>query len=113
MNQEDKENKKYITIEGGLDFRKISKALSDNGFQMNHATARNQLISAMEKLLEGLVEEVVKDGTHNDEDVLKNSKSKTLVSNLLKTQDIHRTLGDLLQDLFYSEETEDTEKKIK
>lgn len=106
----DQENKKYITIEGGLDFRKISKILSDNGFQMNHATARNQLISAMEKLLSGLVEEVSKESLDGKPDAFCAIKQKNLVNTLLKTQDIHRTLGELLQDAFY--ELSPEEKKV-
>ena len=49
--EKEKQNKKYVTLEEGEDFRTIAKIMTDNGFIMNHATARNQLITSLEKLL--------------------------------------------------------------
>ena len=45
-------NKKYVTInENGMDFRKMSKIMSDAGYKMNHATTRNILILGIETLI--------------------------------------------------------------
>ena len=40
----------YVTVAEGLDYRTISEIMSENGFKMNHATARNVLLSAMRSL---------------------------------------------------------------
>jgi len=37
-------------IENGLDYRAIAKVMCDEGFQMNHATARNIFLRAMQKI---------------------------------------------------------------
>ena len=38
------------SLEGGMDYRTIAKKMSDDGDQMNHATARNIFLRAMKKL---------------------------------------------------------------
>ena len=44
--------KKYVTLKnGGCDFRKLARIMSNAGYKMNHATARNQLILAIESLI--------------------------------------------------------------
>lgn len=44
--------KTYITLkDGGCDFRKLARIMSEAGYKMNHATARNQLILAIESLI--------------------------------------------------------------
>ena len=45
--------KSYATIGrefDGMDFRNMSQIMCDRGYKMNHATARNVLIHAMEKI---------------------------------------------------------------
>ena len=37
----------YATVEDGMDYRAISEVMTSNGYKMNHATARNVLLSAM------------------------------------------------------------------
>jgi len=39
----------YVTCQG-VDFRGISKMMTDRGIEMNHATARNILLSALRKM---------------------------------------------------------------
>jgi hypothetical protein len=80
--------KKYITLEEGVDFRTIAKIMTANGFRMNHATARNQLIVAMEKLLTNIASEI-------------QGKQKAEMINLdldglLKDANIHEYLSDIL-----------------
>jgi len=37
---------------GGLDYRRIAEKMTDDGYKMNHATARNVFLKAMKKLAE-------------------------------------------------------------
>jgi cytidylate kinase len=78
------ENKKYITVKNGIDFRKIAKIMSRHKFKMNHATARNQLISAMNSLLEKTAENIG----------VKVSREK--LEELIKDQIVHDSLSDVL-----------------
>lgn len=79
-----KKIKKYVTIEEGTDFRTIAKIMSDKGFKMNHATARNVLISAIKKLLNYSAERV---GVKIPEGNMKD---------LVKDQTVHTALADVL-----------------
>lgn len=78
------ESKKYITIKNGIDFRRIAKIMSKHDFKMNHATARNQLISAMNSLLEKTAENIG----------VKINKEK--LQDLIKEQIVHDSLSDVL-----------------
>jgi hypothetical protein len=40
----------YATVADGLDYRTISEIMTSRGYKMNHATARNILLSAMRSL---------------------------------------------------------------
>lgn len=80
--------KKYITLEEGVDFRTIAKIMTANGFRMNHATARNQLIVAMEKLLTGIAAEI--QGKQKADTV------NLDLDGLLKDANIHEYLSDIL-----------------
>ena len=50
-----KMNQGYATVKDGLDYRAISEIMSEKGFKMNHATARNVLLSAMRSLASDLL----------------------------------------------------------
>lgn len=76
--------KKYVTVEEGTDFRTIAKIMTDNGYKMNHATARNVLISAIKKLLNYSAERVG----------VKISDSE--MKRLIKDQSVHTALADVL-----------------
>jgi len=43
----------YITLEESNDFREIARLMSEDGDQINHATARNILLSGISDLLKG------------------------------------------------------------
>jgi len=48
----------YATVgsdTGGLGYREIAEKMSEEGFKMNHSTARNVFISAMRKIAEEMV----------------------------------------------------------
>lgn len=78
------DDKKYITVKNGTDFRKIAKIMTKHNYKMNHATARNQLISAMNTLLEKTAENMgVKINRERLED-------------LIKDQNVHDSLTDVL-----------------
>ncbi len=82
--------KKYITLDEGADFRKIAHIMSQAGFPMNHATARNQLMLAMENLLIDVSRQI---GVKIE---------KKHIDDMLHNQDVHNSLADVLQ-LAYTE----------
>lgn len=82
--------KKYVTIEEGCDFRKIAQIMTEAGFPMNHATARNQLMLAMENLLTDVSRQI---GVKVE---------KKHVMDMLHNQEVHNSLADILQ-LAYTE----------
>ena len=46
----------YATVTNlGLGYREIAEVLTSEGYKMNHATARNYFLRAMEKLAEPMV----------------------------------------------------------
>lgn len=85
MKKDKEHQKKYVTLEDGIDFRTIARIMTKNNYRMNHATARNQLILAMQNLLMHVAAEV------------KEPKMKAIeIDSLLKDQTIHDHLGDIL-----------------
>ena len=49
----------YATVSsefGGMDYRVIAEKMSEEGYKMNHATARNVFLSAMQKIARPLCE---------------------------------------------------------
>lgn len=85
MTDKNIDKKKYITLgDGGCDFRQMAKIMTDAGFKMNHATARNQLIIAIDSLL-------MKVGT-----MLNANISLEDIERLRNNQEIHDNLADVL-----------------
>jgi len=76
--------KKYVTISEGTDFRTIAKIMTNNGFVMNHATARNVLISAIKRIL-----------LHSASEIGIRISAETL-NELVKDQSLHSALADVL-----------------
>jgi len=79
-----KDQKKYITIDEGMDYRRIAKIMSDKNYKMNHATARNQLLYAVEELLSSASDE------------LGLNLSSEQVKEMAKSQEVHEALQDVL-----------------
>jgi cytidylate kinase len=75
---------KYVTLEEGTDFRKIAKIMSDSGYQMNHATARNVLMSSLTNLFKHISGEL---------DV---EMTETQIKEILREQRVHEALSDIL-----------------
>lgn len=80
---ESNEKKRYITIEG-IDFRKIAAIMTKAGYKMNHATARNQLMSSLQKLLTNIVKQTE----------IKPDREK--IEEMMNSQEIHNALADIL-----------------
>ena len=83
-NKKQKTNKKYITVIDGVDFRRIANMMTEAGMPMNHATARNQLMSAMENLFSQVGNQM---GIKLD---------KKRISDIIHSQDVHNALSDVL-----------------
>lgn len=77
-------NSKYITITEGEDYRSIATKMTELGYKMNHATARNILLNGMRKFIKGISEE------------LGHPIDMEQASDLIMRQDIHETIGDIL-----------------
>ena len=76
--------KEYITLDDGIDFRKIAAIMTKSGYKMNHATARNQLMSALQKLLTNIVKQTE----------VKPDREK--IEEMMNSQEIHNALADVL-----------------
>lgn len=99
--KKEKTAKKYVTLkDGGMDFRTMAKLMTKNGFKMNHATARNQLILAVKYLL-GHISSSLKTGL-----------PQTRIEEMLDNQDIHENLSDIIY-LAYKEEEKDNDSRKK
>jgi hypothetical protein len=99
MKKNYKSNKKYITLEdGGCDFRQMDKIMCEAGHKMNHATARNQLILALDSLLMKVGSSLNANISLNDIEKIRNN------------QDIHGCLQDVLYQAYVSMENEENNK---
>ena len=94
INKQQTEKKLYITLCDGIDYRRISKIMSTAGFQMNHATARNVLMSAMSNFLTQIGNEM---GI---------ALSIDKIEEILKDQEIHDAFTDILFKAYNELKTE-------
>lgn len=93
-------NKKYITVNNsGCDFRELAKIMSNYGYKMNHATARNQLMIAIDSLF-------IKVGS-----MLGANISLDEIEKLKTSQEIHDTLSDVLYKAYLALEEENKEEE--
>jgi hypothetical protein len=90
----DEKIKQYITLSDGIDYRTISKVMTEAGFRMNHATARNVFWSGIHSFLNALGKDLTGDR----------------VEELLKDDGFHEALADLLY-LAYRKIKEEENKK--
>lgn len=79
-----KNKKKYITIKDGNDFRYIAKLMTDNGYEMNHATARNVMLSAIKKFIKSIAKE------------FNTELSPLQLKHIMNNQEIHDSIHDIL-----------------
>jgi len=77
-------NHRYITITEGEDYRTIATKMTALGYKMNHATARNILLSGMQTFVGNIATE------------LGCSMSEAESQKLVMRQDIHEVIGDVL-----------------
>ena len=86
--------KEYITLDEGIDFRAIADNMTRAGYKMNHATARNQLMSALQKLLTNIVKQTE----------IKPDREK--IEEMMNSQEIHSALADILHRAYMQMEKE-------
>lgn len=86
--------KEYITLDEGIDFRKIADIMTRAGYKMNHATARNQLMSSLQKLLTNIVKQTE----------VKPDREK--IEEMMNSQEIHNALADVLHRAYKEIEKE-------
>lgn len=79
----------YATVSsstGGSDYRDVARKMTEAGYQMNHATARNVLLEAMEKFASAIL-------THYGENV-----STEAVRRIAREPTFQDGLGEMIQD---------------
>ena len=89
---------KYVTLEEGTDFRRIAEIMSAAGYQMNHATARNVLMNSLGRLVRNVSEE------------LGASITEEQIKRILKDQQVHEALSDVLFEVHSQIRKEDSSK---
>lgn len=77
---------KYVTLEDGTDFRQIAQIMSEAGFQMNHATARNVLMTSLGHLMGHISDEMGVEMTEGH------------IETMLRDQKVHEALSDVLYE---------------
>lgn len=78
----------HMTLPDSTDFRSIAALMTQRGFKMNHATARNILLRATRKVLEGVAKEL-----------LGKSLSDQEVEKLLNDQETFKTLQQIFSQV--------------
>ena len=97
MTLQNQKNKKYIILPEKMDFRRIGKIMTKAGYDMNHATARNQVVSAMKDMISF----VAKD--------LKSDISLEQIDDLVSNHDIQKSIQEILYTAFNEIKTENSE----
>jgi len=92
MSKHDK--KQYVTLDEGVDFRTIAKIMSEHGYDMNHATARNILLSAIKNIMVYAADRIGIEMTEEN------------IERLLKDQETHSALADVLFRALQDEKSE-------
>lgn len=85
---------KYVTLEKGIHFRKIACIMSAAGYQMNHATARNVVMNSLGSLVRNISE------------LLGTPITEEQVKNILRDQQVHEALSDVLFEVYNQIEKE-------
>ena len=81
-------NNKYITLSLGNDFRQIARDMTNAGWSMNHATARNVFMTAMAILIKDVASQVGK------------PLSEEELFLILKNQDTYDSLTEVLEQAY-------------
>lgn len=93
--------RKYVTLKNGdgCDFRKIAKIMTDAGYKMNHATARNQLMLAIKTVL------------LNASSSLNIKLGKNHIQEMVSNQALQDNLADVLCLAYYNLKQEEKEEE--
>jgi len=95
-NNKTKTKKTYITLkDGGCDFRNMARIMTKAGYKMNHATARNQLMLAIEALIAHMSSK------------LKVKLSRTQIRDMVCSQALQTNLADVLWLAHHGHQEED------
>jgi len=79
-------SKKYIVLSDGVDFRTVSKKMTEAGWPMNHATARNHLMVAMTNFVTEISKELdLKLTEENVQKIISNSEMHDNLVDVLHT----------------------------
>ncbi len=92
MKKDKKTTKAYITkgaFDGGSNFREIARVLTKTGKTINHATARNLMVSRIKKLLQSVTSKLTGD-----------SLPAETVADLMKNQETYQMISDLLHKVY-------------
>jgi len=101
-NSKPRPKKKYVTLKnGGCDFRKMAKIMTEAGYKMNHATARNQLILAIDSLI-----------THTSSN-LKVKVTKAQIAEMITDQTLQNNLADVLYLAYKAVQQQEEAEKTK
>jgi hypothetical protein len=94
MNELKNEKKVYATIfdDDGIDYRMISKLMTDVGWTVNHTSCRNYVLRIMNKFAEAFAE------FYNIE------PSEATLDRISKDARFQSAISELLQTAFYSNE---------
>jgi hypothetical protein len=95
------EKKEYVTNNAdldGLDYRTMSRIMTNAGYKMNHATARNVLFRAMKKFAHGYCKALGVDS------------HKQSITRIINDPRFQSGLGALVQDQYTVLEKNNTEK---
>ena len=85
-------NHGYATAKGGMGYREIAERCTNEGHKMNHATARNHFLRAMEKLAEPICE--IFPG-RKPADVAKDPRFQQAVADLIEEGNVNADRGIL------------------
>lgn len=79
-----KQTTNYLTLDDANDFRTISKIMSDAGYSMNHATARNYFFESIKTILTNICID------------LKIDFDSMKIDDLVKMKEVHDALYDVI-----------------
>lgn len=78
-------NKKYLLIKDGINYRKMAKEMCGLGYQMNHATARSLYLGSSKTFLRNFANELEIDINNEELDKIINSEdTQSILCNVFK-----------------------------
>jgi len=78
----------YATVKqdcDGMDYRTIAEKMTDAGFKMNHATARNVFLKAMKKLAEPICEAYKSSDSQGSDDISRDPRFQSCMTEMVSS----------------------------